>query len=119
MRYPSYRVTCLILLLATASFLEAQINTASLSGLATDPTGAAIPHVSVTVTDQATGYARTVQTDAAGAYSMQDLPIGQYTVTVSGSGFQSLNEKLTLAVGQRAREDFHLQVGSAQETVQV
>jgi hypothetical protein len=48
---PSFRVACLLLLVSAPALLEAQINTASLSGLATDPGGAALPHVSVTATD--------------------------------------------------------------------
>lgn len=119
MRCTSLRFACWILLLTAGSLLEAQINTASLSGLATDPTGAALPGVTVTATSIDTGYQRTVKTDPAGAYSLQDLPIGQYSLSVSDSGFQTVNEKVTLAVGQRAREDFHLQVGSSQQTVQV
>ncbi|HEY1987037.1 MAG TPA: carboxypeptidase regulatory-like domain-containing protein [Terracidiphilus sp.] len=87
--------------------------------MATDPTGAAMPHVTVVAKDDATGYSRTVQTDSAGAYSIQDLPIGNYSLTVSADGFNSFVEQVTLAVGQRLREDFHLQVGSAQQSVEV
>ncbi|MGA7522541.1 MAG: carboxypeptidase regulatory-like domain-containing protein [Acidobacteriaceae bacterium] len=116
----SFRVACLLLLLcAPAAFLEAQVNTASLSGLATDPSGAALPHVTITATDVETGYARTVETDNAGAYSFQELPIGNYSLDISDPGFSSLKEQVTLTVGQRAREDFHLKVGSTQQTVQV
>ena len=113
------RVASLLLLLAAAPLAFAQINTASLSGLATDPSGAALPKVNVTLTDESTGYSRTVQTDSAGAYSMQDVPIGTYSVGVGDSGFESITEKIVLTVGQRAREDFHLQVGSTQQTIQV
>jgi len=115
----SFRVACLLLLFSAPTLLLAQINTASLSGLATDPGGAALPHVTVTATDTETGYARTVQTDSAGAYSLQELPIGDYELTVTASGFSSVKEHITLTVGQRAREDFHLKVGSTQQTVQV
>jgi hypothetical protein len=97
----------------------AQVNTASLSGLATDPSGAALPNVTVTVTDQATGYNRSVHTDASGAYFLSDLPIGQYSVAVSDQGFNSMDEQVTLTVGERARADFHLTVGSTQQTIQV
>jgi hypothetical protein len=113
------RVASLLLLLTAVPFVTAQINTASLSGLATDPSGAALPKVSVTLTDESTGYSRTVQTDTAGAYSMQDVPIGTYSVAVGDAGFESITEKIVLTVGQRAREDFHLQVGSTQQTIQV
>ena len=119
MRDSIFRYAVPLLLAAGAMCVQAQVNTASLSGLATDPNGAALPHVTVVATDQDTGYKRTVQTDDAGAYSMQDLPIGQYTITVSDSGFATMQEQLTLTVGQRAREDFKLQVGSTQQTVNV
>ena len=115
----SFRVACLLLLLSAPVLVEAQINTASLSGLATDPSHAALPHVTVTATDVETGYARTVQTDDAGAYSLQELPIGDYELTVTASGFSSVKERVTLTVGERAREDFHLKIGSTQQTVQV
>jgi hypothetical protein len=116
----SFRVACLLLLLfAPAALLKAQVNTASLSGLATDPSGAALPHVKITASDVETGYVRTVQTDSAGAYSFQELPIGNYSLTVSDPGFSSVKEQITLTVGQRAREDFHLNIGSTQQTVQV
>jgi hypothetical protein len=117
--FSSFRVACLLLLVSAPALLEAQVNTASLSGLATDPAGAALPHVRITATDAETGYARSVQTDNAGAYSLQELPIGDYELSVVASGFGSVKEHITLTVGERAREDFHLKVGSTQQTVQV
>ncbi len=108
-----------LIALAGGCLLHAQINTASLSGLASDPSGAALPNVTVTITDEATGYTRTVQTDTAGAYSLQDVPIGHYTVKVMAQQFSPITEHLGLSVGQRAREDFHLQVGSTQQSVEV
>ena len=119
MRMLSFRTVCLALAIALAPLAEAQVNTASLSGLATDPSGAVVPNVTVTVTNNATGYTRTVKTDAAGAYSMQDLPIGGYAVKVNASGFGQMSEEVTLEVGQRVREDFHLKLGNAQQTVSV
>jgi hypothetical protein len=118
-RLPSLRILTFLLVFTGGLLIQAQINTASLSGLAVDPSGAALPHVSITVTDDATGYTRTVQTDDAGAYSMQDLPIGQYTVSVTASGFTPQTQHVPLAVGQRVREDFHLRVGSTEQSVEV
>src|SRR5579859_324324 len=101
LRSPFLRILCLLLVLSGRFTVLAQVNTASLSGLATDSTGAALPHVTVTAQDDANGYTRTVQTDLSGAYSFQDLPIGQYKVKVSAPGFDSLVEDITLSVGQR------------------
>ncbi len=109
--------------LAFALFLSftlvAQVNTASLSGLVTDPSGAAVPSVTVTVTNPTTGYVRTVTTDNAGNYAFQNLPIGQYTVRVEAPGFSTTEENVTLNVAEKGRSDFSLQVGSAQQTVEV
>jgi hypothetical protein len=99
--------------------LLAQINTANLSGIVTDPSGSVVPKVEIKVTNPATGYIRTTRTDAAGLYSFQDLPIGQYAVNVSANGFSPETASLTLQVGQKGRQDFHLSMGSTQETVQV
>ena len=115
-----YRYTLLFAAaLILAAPLSAQVNTASLSGLVTDPSGAAMPNVTVKATSPATGYIRTVTTDNAGYYSFQNLPIGQYTVQVESAGFNTAQEDVTLNVAEKGRRDFSLQVGSAQQTVEV
>ncbi|WP_158747996.1 carboxypeptidase regulatory-like domain-containing protein [Acidobacterium sp. S8] len=115
-----YRYT---LLVAAVFFLSisllAQVNTASLSGLVTDPSGAAIPNVTVRATNPTTGYARDVVTDNSGYYTFQNLPIGEYSVHVESPGFSTTEEKVTLNVAEKSRRDFSLQVGSAQQTVEV
>uniref|UniRef100_A0A7V4XT89 TonB-dependent receptor n=1 Tax=Acidobacterium capsulatum TaxID=33075 RepID=A0A7V4XT89_9BACT len=119
MRSLLLRFVILLTILSGGCLLQAQVNTASLSGLATDPTGAVVAHVTVTVTNPSTGYTRTTHTDGAGLYSMQDLPIGQYRVAVKAQGFSPESTSITLQVGERARQDFHMQIGSAQQTVEV
>src|SRR5579875_1161916 len=114
-----YRYVFAVWLLLVVVHLSAQVNTASLTGLITDPSGAAIPNVTVKATNVATGYERTVQTDNAGYYSFQNLPIGQYTLRVEAAGFNAVEENVTLNVAEKGRRDFSLQVGSAQQTVEV
>jgi hypothetical protein len=120
MKHPLMRAWqyCAIALMLCAVSL-AQVNTASLSGLVTDASGGALPNVTVTATGSATGYLRTVKTDAAGYYSFQNLPIGQYRVRVEAPGFSVDQEDVTLNVAEKGRRDFSLQVGSDQQTVQV
>jgi len=113
-----YAIALVVALFLTAS-LVAQVNTASLSGLITDPSGAAVQNVTVTVTNSSTGYIRTVTTDNAGYYAFQNLPIGEYAVRIEAAGFSTYQENVTLNVAEKTRRDFALQVGSAQETVQV
>ena len=111
-----------VLLAATAclaSSANAQVNTADLSGIVTDPTGAALAHAHIAIVNGATGYTRSLETDNAGAYSFQDLPIGEYKVTVAEQGFGAIEQAVTLAVGQKGRQDFHLAIGSDQQVVEV
>src|SRR5690349_11442540 len=72
MRRLCYAVT---VLLCFSNFLFAQVNTASLTGLITDSTGATVAHVRVTAQSAGTGYTRTVETDPSGYYFFQELPI--------------------------------------------
>src|SRR5277367_6477861 len=113
-----YAIALVVALFLTASLI-AQVNTASLSGLVTDPSGAAVQNVTVTVTNPDNGYVRTVTSDNAGYYSFQNLPIGQYTVRVESSGFSTDQENVTLNVAEKGRRDFSLQVGAEQQTVEV
>ncbi|HEX3435739.1 MAG TPA: carboxypeptidase regulatory-like domain-containing protein [Pseudacidobacterium sp.] len=115
-----YRYTLFIAaIFFLALTLSAQVNTASLSGLVTDPSGAAIPNVTVKATNPAIGYVRSITTDNAGYYSFQNLPIGQYAVRVEASGFNTLEENVTLSVAEKGSLNFSLQIGSAQQTVEV
>ncbi len=120
MKHPLMRARqyCAIAIMLCAVSL-AQVNTASLTGLVTDASGGALPNVTVTATGSATGYLRTVKTDAAGYYSFQNLPIGLYTVRVEAPGFSVDQEDVTLSVAEKGRRDFSLQVGSDQQTVRV
>ena len=54
-----------------------------------------------------------------GAYSLPDLPIGDYTLTAAGNGFSQVQEKVKIGVGERLRLDLHLTVGAANQTVEV
>ena len=109
-------VSCFLL---PASSLQAQVNTGSLSGLVLDSSGAAVAGTELTVTSAETGYTRTSKSMADGAYSLPDLPIGDYTLTAAASGFSQVQEKIKIGVGERIRLDLHLAVGAANQTVEV
>jgi hypothetical protein len=112
----------LLLLLAVAlcgNTASAQ-STATLSGLVTDPSGAAVPHAQVVVHSLATGLDRTVITDGAGAYAVPSLQPGDYKLQITASGFSmDTIEKVTLQVAQTLAVNPKLAVASAGETVQV
>src|SRR6202000_3381518 len=96
-----------------------QVTTGSLSGLVLDSSGAAVAGTELTVTSAETGYTRTSKSLNDGAYSLPDLPIGNYTLTATANGFSQVQEKVTIGVGERIRLDLRLTVGAANQTVEV
>ena len=93
---------------------------ATLSGTVTDATGAAVAGVAVTVTNSSTGVAREATTDSAGRYQAVSLPVGQYQIHASKSGFaDEMRNGIELVVGQDATVDLKLNVGQAAQAVTV
>ena len=93
---------------------------ASVGGVVTDPSGAFVPGVSITVTNVATGVSQTVQTNERGFYLVTFLRPGTYKVEAAMAGFNPVTrQNLNLDVEQAARVDFALQVGSVTQTLDV
>src|SRR5271169_1601516 len=89
-------------------------------GTVTDPSGASVSNVAVTVTNVDTGAIRTIPTNDSGQYAAVDLQIGQYVVKAEAKGFKVAEQKdIVLTIGARLRVDFQMQLGAAQETVTV
>ena len=93
---------------------------ATILGTVNDPSGAAIPNATITITNINTNQVTHLTTNNAGEYVAAELQIGRYTLRVEASGFKTAEQKdITLTVGERARSDFNLEVGSTQESVNV
>ena len=83
--------------------------TGSFSGNVLDKSGSGVAGATVAATSQGTGLARDVKTDNAGHYLIPLLPVGNYTVHVDASGFQSAESKdLRLQVDEARELDFSL-----------
>jgi hypothetical protein len=107
-----------LFLLAFTSLSLAQ--EATIVGTITDPTGAAVPNASITITNTDTGITRTITSAEDGQYVVPDVHIGHYLVRAQATGFKVAERKdLLLQVGDRIRVDFTLQVGNTQETITV
>lgn len=114
------RLVTLLAVLVLLFAAQALAQEATIVGTVTDPSGAAVPNVSVTITNNDTGLARTLNTSSDGQYVVPDLGIGHYSVRATASGFKVAEQKnIVLAVNDRTRVDFKLEVGSAQEQVTV
>src|SRR5215469_13682708 len=93
---------------------------ASLSGHVFDQSQLVMPGAVIEVIDRSTSLKRSTQTNAAGLYSLPDLPPGTYDVKVSAAGFDSQERRdLLLDVAQYAQLDFSLGIGQPTQTLQV
>jgi hypothetical protein len=104
--------------LLTAS-LHAQTDTAQIQGSVSDPTGAAIPGATITVTNLDTGAAQTVKSDDAGNFTVSALVRGHYSAKVEAAGFQTEIQGMLLNVSQVQALNFKLAPGAASTTVTV
>jgi hypothetical protein len=113
-----------VLALVTMLFVHtpnamAQVDRATLSGVVKDSGGGILPGATVTVTSLATNVESHQQTTESGGYQVVNLIPGKYRIDVELSGFKKSSQVVTLEVGQRARLDVELPVGSFSETVTV
>jgi len=110
----------LLLLTLIAPLLPAQTITSSLNGFVTDPSGAAIPEAQVTIRETGTGFTRTQQTNNEGHYGFTGIPAGVYDIHVERQGFQTTTRSAQQVTQQLDfRVDFQMQVGNAQQKVEV
>jgi len=111
----------LALLLGAALPAAAQMDTVSITGFVTDPSGAVVPGIQISATHEATGLKRTTVTSEQGSYVLTALPPGTYTIEIGATGFKKYVRSGfgPLTVGQTARANIMLELGSLAESVQV
>ena len=113
-------VSFLVLSLLLAGFGWAQLPTATLNGIVTDPQGAVVSGATVTTISQATGETRTVRTGGDGRYAIPNLAPGDYDVSIEGTGFAKRQFKaIRLEVGRNVTLDVPLGVAKVGEVVTV
>lgn len=91
----------------------------SLQGSVQDPSGAAIPKATVTLTNTATKVTQTTQASADGVYRFDSLAPGDYVVEGSAGGFAENKVAFTLRTGQLMNVPLSLAVASSAQTVEV
>ena len=111
-----FLITCLLF----CSLAYAQQETATITGIVRDASGAVVPKATVTVTNVQTNISVKTETDGEGAYVIPSLRPGEYSVAAESSGFPKMvRTGVTLQVAQVARIDVTLQSGQLTETVEV
>ena len=105
--------------LAAAS-LWAQTFRGTILGTVTDQSGAVVAGAKVVVKNNGTGQERSAATSGDGSYSVPELPIGTYTVTITQTGFQtSVTTGVVVDVATERRVDAVLRAGEVSQSVEV
>src|SRR5438132_10084948 len=109
-----------LVVITNASVLIAQVDRGSIVGVINDPSGANVSGAEVIIRNLATDQSISVTTDSTGAYAANLLRIGSYSVTVEKQGFKrAVKPNVDVGVNQVVRVDLNLQVGGANEVVEV
>src|SRR5215216_3543659 len=107
----------LIALLLSSGPAFAQFDSAQVSGVVQDTTGAVLPGVDVTLVAQGTGLERRAVTNERGLYTFANVPVGDYRVNATLSGFKPIARTgVRVNAGLNIRVDVQLEVGGLTET---
>jgi len=115
----SKSILAVFALFALSFVVCAQAPTGTITGTVVDASGAAMPNVTVTITEKATGAARSAVTNASGLYSAPALPAGDYEVRAEAQGFRTLVRESTVQAGGTFTVNLPMSLGEAKEVVSV
>jgi hypothetical protein len=117
MRLTASALVCVFLCLGV---VYAQSDRGTITGTITDPTGAMVPNAAVEAKNMETGVIYTAATSETGNYTLGQLPVGVYQISVTATGFkQYVRSGITVSTAQVYRIDAKLEVGTIQEVVTV
>jgi hypothetical protein len=112
--------SALVITLVIPRVTRAQEVTGAITGLVSDPSGAAISNATITARETNRGTVLTTRTNAEGFYTLPRVPTGRYEVRAEAPGFQtSVRPEFQLELNQNARVDFPMVVGQITETINV
>ncbi len=99
---------------------SAQVDRSGLAGTVTDSSGRLLPQAQITVIETSTGLRRQTVSNASGTYSVPQLPVGVYTVTIEHQGFRKLQfVDVQQVIGSTRTLDAPLQVAGSDERVEI
>ena len=109
-------VALMLCLLFAGALAFGQVGNGTITGTITDPAGAVVAGAGVDAKNTETGVVYHGVSTNSGDYSIADLPVGTYAVTVTVKGFKTYTHtNLLLNATQTIRENVALQVGAASE----
>lgn len=107
-----------LLFILYSQILLGQVSLGTISGVVTDLTGAVMPNVTVTATNQQTGASQNATTDDTGRYRFEALPAGPYELSFAREGFETASQTFRLATAS-AVLDVTLAVRAVSTTIVV
>ncbi|HTZ47132.1 MAG TPA: carboxypeptidase regulatory-like domain-containing protein [Verrucomicrobiae bacterium] len=110
-------ILCLFLL-AIATPAQT-IVTGGINGTITDASGAVVPGVALTLTNNATGDVFNTTSTATGGYVFSLLKPGDYTLKATKSDFKTISQKVTVLLGQSSTVNLAMELGASTTTVEV
>jgi hypothetical protein len=109
-----------LVLLCSATVLNAQFESGSIVGTVREVTGGVVPEVSITLESLGTGILKTTLSNSVGDYTFSSVPAGDYDVTARHAGFKDASTSVfTITVGARQRVDLVLSPASVTQQVLV
>lgn len=104
--------------LAPAAWAQTQATSGNILGSISDPDGAAMPGVTVTVTHNETGRVRTTVTSTSGAFRVPLLPVGLYSIEATLTGFASVEQTdVRVSIGGATEINLRMQLEGVQEVL--
>ena len=92
----------------------------TLTGVVSDPSGGVVPNARITLTDAVSGSTRASTSNGVGYYTFASVPVGTYNLTVDAPNFSQYKANaISLGGGEQRNVNITLQVGAANQTVQV
>jgi len=112
------RIFLMLCVCALAAF--GQTDRGTITGTVSDPAGAVVANAPIVVKNTQTGAVYQAATSDTGNYTLPQMPIGLYEITIAVSGFKKfVRQNVTVQATQTVRIDATLEVGSATESVTV
>lgn len=121
----SYQKSCLTLflflcVLAGGLSVHAQSGSStSVAGMVLDPSGAVVPNATVELRNPVSGFSRNARSDAAGKFSIPNVPFNSYHMTVTGQGFAQYTQDIDVRSTVPVSVTVDLKVGGSAESVTV
>lgn len=102
-----------------AAFAQSTVGTGSISGVVTDPQGAAVPGAKVTITNRDTGSSFDQTTNSSGLYNSGNVTPGTYVIKVQSPNFKTTQVTAAVQVGQISSTNIKLELGASSTIIEV